>query len=123
MKFGYFANIHDSTKSRDYSEMVNEMREVARFLDDAGFDIIWLPEHHFQRVGPKRLIQGVVVRSALRRKISREVVVGIAVALCSGNPHFFAAQSFAQGMQRLYFVVDAVDTRHAISISLQHGLL
>ena len=43
MKFGYFANIHDPTKKRDFSDLVAEMREVATFLDDAGFDDQVLP--------------------------------------------------------------------------------
>ena len=33
MKFGYFANIHDPTQSRDYGEMIAEMRELAKFCD------------------------------------------------------------------------------------------
>jgi alkanesulfonate monooxygenase SsuD/methylene tetrahydromethanopterin reductase-like flavin-dependent oxidoreductase (luciferase family) len=80
MKFGYFANIHDSSKSRDYSEMVNEMREVAGFLDDAGFDIIWLPEHHFSVWGREMMGNPLLMGADLAARTKR-LRIGLGAAI------------------------------------------
>jgi alkanesulfonate monooxygenase SsuD/methylene tetrahydromethanopterin reductase-like flavin-dependent oxidoreductase (luciferase family) len=80
MKFGLFANIHDSTKSRDYSEMVNEMREVAGFLDDAGFDMIWLPEHHFSVWGREMMGNPLLMAADLAARTKR-LRIGLGAAI------------------------------------------
>ena len=80
MKFGYFANIHDSSRSRDYSEMVNEMREVAGFLDEAGFDIIWLPEHHFSVWGREMMGNPLLMGADLAARTKR-LRIGLGAAI------------------------------------------
>jgi alkanesulfonate monooxygenase SsuD/methylene tetrahydromethanopterin reductase-like flavin-dependent oxidoreductase (luciferase family) len=80
MKFGYFANIHDSTKSRDYSALANEMREVAGFLDDAGFDTIWLPEHHFSVWGRELMGNPLLMAADLAARTKR-IRIGLGAAI------------------------------------------
>src|SRR2546426_3014386 len=80
MKFGYFANPHDLTKSRDYSALLNEMREVAQFLDDAGFDMIWLPEHHFSVWGRELMGNPLLVATDLAARTKRiRIALGAAI--------------------------------------------
>ena len=80
MKFGLFANIHDPTRSRDYSAMVNEMREVAAFLDDAGFDMIWLPEHHFSVWGREMMGNPLLMAADLAARTKR-IRIGLGAAI------------------------------------------
>ena len=47
MKFGYFSNPWNIGHGRDYRDILNEVRELAQFCEQAGFDNFWLAEHHF----------------------------------------------------------------------------
>ena len=47
MKIGYSCNPGSSDLKGPYEAIVEQIREVARFCDDAGLDSIWLTEHHF----------------------------------------------------------------------------
>ena len=80
MKFGYFANIHDSTKKRDYSEMIAELREIAVFLDDAGFDVLWLPEHHFSVWGRELLGNPLLMAADIAARTKR-IRIGLGAAI------------------------------------------
>jgi alkanesulfonate monooxygenase SsuD/methylene tetrahydromethanopterin reductase-like flavin-dependent oxidoreductase (luciferase family) len=80
MKFGLFANIHDPTRSRDYGAMINEMREVAGFLDDAGFDMIWLPEHHFSVWGREMMGNPLLMAADLAARTKR-IRIGLGAAI------------------------------------------
>lgn len=80
MKFGYFANIHDPTRSRDYSTMIGELRELAEFLDDAGFDVLWLPEHHFSVWGREMLGNPLLMAADLAARTKR-IRLGLGAAI------------------------------------------
>ncbi|MSO92455.1 MAG: LLM class flavin-dependent oxidoreductase [Rhodospirillales bacterium] len=80
MKFGCFANIQDPTKSRDYSELVDEMRELAEFLDEAGFDMIWIPEHHFSVWG-RELIGNPLLMAADLAARTKRIRIGLGAAI------------------------------------------
>ena len=80
MKFGYFANIHDTSRQRDYSEMVAEMREVASFCDDAGFEAFWLPEHHFSVWGREMLGNPLLMAADLAAR-TKHMRIGLSAAI------------------------------------------
>jgi alkanesulfonate monooxygenase SsuD/methylene tetrahydromethanopterin reductase-like flavin-dependent oxidoreductase (luciferase family) len=80
MKFGYFANIHDPTQSRDYGEMIAEMRELAKFCDQAGFETFWLPEHHFSVWGRELLGNPLMMAADIAAR-TEHIRLGLAAAI------------------------------------------
>jgi len=80
MRFGYFQNIHDISKKRNYSELLDELREVAVACEEAGIDIFWLPEHHFSVWGrellPNPLLMAVDIAARTKR-----IRIGLAAAI------------------------------------------
>ena len=51
MKFGYFANQNNRHLEKPFVRVVEETRELARYLDQNGWDSIWTTEHHFGHEG------------------------------------------------------------------------
>ena len=51
MKFGYFANQNNRHLEKSFARVVEETRELARYLDRNGWDSIWFTEHHFGHEG------------------------------------------------------------------------
>jgi alkanesulfonate monooxygenase SsuD/methylene tetrahydromethanopterin reductase-like flavin-dependent oxidoreductase (luciferase family) len=80
LKYGYFANIHDVTRQRDYSEMVAEMRELAVFCDDAGFETFWIPEHHFSVWGREMLGNPILMGADLAAR-TRQIRIGLSAVI------------------------------------------
>ena len=80
MKFGYFANIHDVTRRRDYSEMIGEMRELAEFCDAAGFHAFWVPEHHYSVWGREMLGNPLMMAADLSAR-TRHMRIGLSAAI------------------------------------------
>lgn len=52
MKIQYLSQLHDFELKRGYTRLVNDFMEEVRFVERAGFDGIWLGEHH---LGPEGL--------------------------------------------------------------------
>lgn len=80
MRFGYFDNIQDPTQSRDYSELVAEMRERAAICDRMGMDIFWLPEHHFSIWGRELLANPLLMAADLAARTPR-IRLGLGAAI------------------------------------------
>lgn len=80
MKYGYFANIHDPTQSRDYGDIIAEMRELAQFCDSAGFETFWLPEHHFSVWGRELLGNPLMMATDIAARTAR-IRLGLAAAI------------------------------------------
>jgi alkanesulfonate monooxygenase SsuD/methylene tetrahydromethanopterin reductase-like flavin-dependent oxidoreductase (luciferase family) len=80
MKYGYFANIHDPTQARDYTDMIGEMRELAQVCDRAGFETFWLPEHHFSVWGRELLGNPLMMAADIAARTQR-IRVGLAAAI------------------------------------------
>lgn len=80
MKFGYFHNIHDVTLTRDYEELLDELRETASICDDGGFSCFWLPEHHFSLWGRELLPNPILVAADLAAR-TRHIRIGLAAAI------------------------------------------
>lgn len=80
LKYGYFANIHDATRQRDYSEMVDEMREIAALCDDAQFETFWIPEHHFSVWGREMLGNPILMGADLAAR-TRRIRIGLSAVI------------------------------------------
>jgi len=80
MKFGYFCNPQDPGAARDWLEMMNEVRDLAVFCDDAGFDSFWLAEHHFNHRGIYILPNPVVMATDLASRTKR-IRIGLGAAI------------------------------------------
>lgn len=80
MNFGYFANIHDPTQKRDYSEMIAELRQLAQYCDRAGFQTFWLPEHHFSVWGRELLANPLMMLADLAARTDR-IRLGLSAAI------------------------------------------
>ncbi len=80
MRFGYFDNIHDPSQKRDYSDLVNEMRERARLCEEAGMDIYWLPEHHFSIWGRELLSNPLLMAADIAARTQR-IRIGLGAAI------------------------------------------
>ena len=80
MRFGYFHIPHDVTKQRDYSELLDELRELAMLCDRTGFDTFWLPEHHFSIWGRELLPNPLLIAADLAARTER-IRIGLAAAI------------------------------------------
>src|SRR4051794_7720422 len=80
MRFGFWHNLQDTTKARDYGELLDEMRELAVMCDEAGFDTFWLPEHHFSVWGRELLPNPILMAADLAARTKR-IRIGLAAAI------------------------------------------
>jgi alkanesulfonate monooxygenase SsuD/methylene tetrahydromethanopterin reductase-like flavin-dependent oxidoreductase (luciferase family) len=80
MKFGISQNIHDTTKSRPYDALLDELREVAVYCDDNGFESFWLPEHHFSIWGREMVPNPLMVAADVAAR-TRKIRVGLSAAI------------------------------------------
>jgi len=80
MQYGYFANIHDPTQTRDYAAMIAEVRELALICDRAAFATFWLPEHHFSVWGRELLGNPLMMAADIAARTER-IRLGLAAAI------------------------------------------
>ncbi|MDY0884387.1 LLM class flavin-dependent oxidoreductase [Dongia soli] len=80
MKFGYAQVPHDVTKSRPYTNLLDELRELAEYCDEAGFSTFWLPEHHFSIWGREMLPNPLLVAADLAARTKR-IRIGLGAAI------------------------------------------
>jgi alkanesulfonate monooxygenase SsuD/methylene tetrahydromethanopterin reductase-like flavin-dependent oxidoreductase (luciferase family) len=80
MRFGYFDNIQDPTQTRDYSELIAEMRERALACERAGMDIFWIPEHHFSIWGRELLGNPLLMAADLAAR-TKTIRIGLGAAI------------------------------------------
>src|SRR5687768_15928267 len=78
MRFGYFMPFHGYNRQRTEHQVYRDAHEVLEFVDAAGFDTVWFPEHHFAHLlySPAPLLN--VVDAANR---TRNVRLGTSVIL------------------------------------------
>jgi alkanesulfonate monooxygenase SsuD/methylene tetrahydromethanopterin reductase-like flavin-dependent oxidoreductase (luciferase family) len=94
MKFGFFHNIHDVTKQRDYSALLDELRELAIMCDRAGFETFWMPEHHFSVWGRELLPNPLLVAADLAARTER-IRIGLGAAIITFWHPLRAAEDIA----------------------------
>lgn len=75
-----------------------------------------------KRVGIVWLAERGIVRTTLRVKVRRQIVVGVSEAGGTDDPHFFTAQLFPQGLEHAEFIIDAVDAFHALLVPFHHQI-
>ncbi len=79
IKFGYLLSVRNPPGSNlDFSTLYSEMFRQAEFVDQAGFDSIWLTEHHFTDDGYLAAIMPTLAAIAAR---TRRVSIGTYVLL------------------------------------------
>ena len=63
MRFSIFHNIGAPGRLHEVASVLDEVRDVARYADDAGYHSIWYTEHHFGHEGyeliPNPVLMGV----------------------------------------------------------------
>ena len=84
MKFGFYSQIADIDLTRVYSDLLDELREQVVFCEQAGFDIAWADEHHFN-VGwtnsPNPIVPGAMLAAHTNR-----IRIGLPVPLPNWHP-------------------------------------
>ncbi len=80
MRFGLFQIPHDLSGQRDYGAIVGEMRELARACDAGGFDVFWIPEHHFSIWGRELSPNPILLAADLAAR-TRRIRLGLAAAI------------------------------------------
>jgi alkanesulfonate monooxygenase SsuD/methylene tetrahydromethanopterin reductase-like flavin-dependent oxidoreductase (luciferase family) len=70
MRFGYFCNMTNWTH-KSYTQLLDEVRDIAIHCDDGGWDSIWFTEHHLNHEGmeacPNALMMSADVAARTRR--------------------------------------------------------
>ena len=94
MRFGLFHNLHDLTKERDYAELLDELRELAAICDETGFDVLWMPEHHFSVWGRELLPNPLMTAVDLAARTKR-IRIGLAAAIVTFWHPLRAAEDIA----------------------------
>ncbi len=84
MKFGLYTGAHDLTLSRVYADVVDELREQVVLCEEAGFECIWMDEHHFN-AGHINSPNPVAFASMLAERTSR-IRLGPAVGVTGWHP-------------------------------------
>jgi alkanesulfonate monooxygenase SsuD/methylene tetrahydromethanopterin reductase-like flavin-dependent oxidoreductase (luciferase family) len=80
MKIGFFCNPSDPGHTRDYLAVMNEVRDLAQFLDRAGFHSIWFAEHHFSIWGRELLPNPIIMATDIAARTER-LRIGLAAAI------------------------------------------
>ena len=84
MKFGLYTGAHDLTLKRVYADVVDELREQVVLCEEAGFECIWMDEHHFN-AGHTNSPNPVVFTSMLAERTSR-IRLGPAIGVTGWHP-------------------------------------
>ncbi|MFP6682300.1 MAG: LLM class flavin-dependent oxidoreductase, partial [Gammaproteobacteria bacterium] len=80
MKIGYFSNPWNIDHARDYRDVLNEVRELAGFCEEAGFDNFWLAEHHFSLWGREMLPNPLMMATDIAAR-TEHIRIGLAAAI------------------------------------------
>ena len=79
MQFGY-VNLLEQPRHRDYAGLLDDLREQAAFCDAAGWDHVWLGEHHFGPSGHDNSPNPFMIAADLGAR-TRRIRLGIAVVV------------------------------------------
>ncbi|MGE3149016.1 MAG: LLM class flavin-dependent oxidoreductase [Pseudorhodoplanes sp.] len=80
MKFGLAQEMTDRTGKRPYEDLLNELREVAEYGDDNGYETIWAGEHHFDVWGRFMAPNPILLASDLAAR-TRNMRVGLSAVI------------------------------------------
>ncbi|MFO0998230.1 MAG: LLM class flavin-dependent oxidoreductase [Alphaproteobacteria bacterium] len=71
MRYSLFTTLADPGNTRTYPEIIKNLREQAVFADQAGFDNVWLAEHHFGPEGMGNIPNPILIASDLGQRTKR----------------------------------------------------
>ncbi|QWF82980.1 LLM class flavin-dependent oxidoreductase [Amycolatopsis sp. CA-230715] len=71
MRFSIFHNVGAPGRLHEVASVLDEMREVATFADDAGYHSIWYTEHHFGHEGFELVPNPVQMGTDIAARTSR----------------------------------------------------
>ena len=80
MHLSYFCNPTNLEHRRDYLDVLEDVREVAAFCEQAGFHCIWFAEHHFSLWGREMLPNPILMGTDVAARTSR-IRIGLAAAI------------------------------------------
>jgi alkanesulfonate monooxygenase SsuD/methylene tetrahydromethanopterin reductase-like flavin-dependent oxidoreductase (luciferase family) len=80
MRFGFFTTLAEPGGTRPYTAIIEALREQAVLADQAGFDHVWLAEHHFGPEGMGNIPNPIVLAADLAARTSR-VRIGLAAVI------------------------------------------
>ncbi|MFO1056122.1 MAG: LLM class flavin-dependent oxidoreductase [Dongiaceae bacterium] len=80
MKIGYFCNPTNPGHARPYGVVMDEVRDLARFLDQSGFHAMWFAEHHFSIWGREVLPNPIIMATDIAARTTR-LRIGLAAAI------------------------------------------
>ena len=103
MKFGYYSQVTDPDNTSVYADLLDELREQVVLCEQAGFDIAWADEHHFN-FGHTTLPNPIVAGAMLAAHTSR-IRIGLPVVPANWHPlrlggRCCASRPFEQGPRR-----------------------
>ena len=84
MKFGYYTQLDDGNHAASYADLLDELREQVILCENAGFEIAWADEHHFNfgfTNNPNPLVPGAMIAEATNR-----IRIGLPCPLPNWNP-------------------------------------
>lgn len=84
MKFGLYTGVHDLTLKRIYADVVDELREQVVLCEEAGFECIWMDEHHFNAAHTNS--PNPVVFGAMLAERTSRIRLGTAVGVAGWHP-------------------------------------
>ena len=79
MQFGY-VNLLEQAGHRDYAGLLDDLREQAALCDSAGWNHVWLGEHHFGPSGHDNSPNPFMIAADLGAR-TRRIRLGIAVVV------------------------------------------
>lgn len=71
MRYSLFTTLADPGNKRTYPEIIKNLREQAVFADQAGFENVWLAEHHFGPEGMGNIPNPILIASDLGQRTKR----------------------------------------------------
>lgn len=96
MQFGYFANLNNRHLEKPYGQVLAEHIELARYLDESGWDSVWYTEHHFGYEGFE-VVPNPVMMSTWTAAHTRSIRIGQAANIIT----FWHPLRFAEDLAML----------------------
>ena len=80
MRFGFFTTLGEPTGKLSYTQLLRDLREQAALCDRAGFEHVWLAEHHFGPEGMGNTPNPILLGADIAARTER-VRIGMAAVI------------------------------------------
>ena len=71
MRYGLFTTLAEPDNKRSYPQIIRDLREQTVFCDRAGFETVWLAEHHFGPEGMGNIPNPILIAADLGTRTKR----------------------------------------------------